>query len=114
MPIGAATTVANPLTTVIAGVGVVLGGILFKSDLQSRVTQSRFAYTTYERILHQIKAILRSGNFDSDTEIILVSDLHLIDSIVTNCCPSVDKLLEKYNSKYTANFKQKDSNAELA
>ncbi len=85
-----------------------------KSGLQSRVTQSRFAYTTYERILHQIKTILRSGNFDSDTEIILINDLHSIDGIVTDCCPSVDKLFEKYDSKYTANFDQKNSNDELA
>ena len=49
--ISAATTVANPLTTIITGVGVILGGILSKSDLQSRVIQSKFAYTTYERIL---------------------------------------------------------------
>ncbi len=56
--IGAATAVANPLTAVITGVGVILGDILLKGDLQSRVTQSRFAYTT---ILHQIKAILRVG-----------------------------------------------------
>ncbi len=47
--VGAATAAANPLTTVIIGVGVILGGILSKSDLQSRVTQSRFAYTTYAR-----------------------------------------------------------------
>ncbi len=82
--IGAASAVANPLTTIITGVG----GILSKSDLQSRVTQSRFAYTTYKRILHQI-------NFDIDTKIILINDLHLIDSIVTDCCPSVDRLFEK-------------------
>ncbi len=49
--VGSATAVANPLTAVITGVGVILGGILSKSDLQSRVTQSRFAYTTYEGIL---------------------------------------------------------------
>ncbi len=68
-------------TTIITGVGVILGGILSKSDVQSRVTKSRFAYTTYEKILHQIKAILRSGNFDNYTEVILISDLHLIDGI---------------------------------
>ncbi len=111
--IGAATAVANPLTTVITGVCVILGG-MSNSDLQCRVTQSRFAYTTYEGILHQIKAILRTGNFDNDTEIILISDLHLIDSIVTDCCPSVDKLFEKYDSKYIANFDQKDSKDKLA
>ena len=97
------------LTAVIIGVGVILGGILSKSDLQSRVTQSRFAYATYEGILHQIKAILRSGNFDSDTEIVFISELCLIDSIVTDCCPSVDNLFKKYESKYSANFDQKDS-----
>ena len=84
-----------------------------KSNLQSRVTQSKFAYTTYEGIRHQIKTILRSGNFDSDTEIILISDLHVIDCIVTDCCPSVDKLFEKYVSKYTANFDQKDNKNKL-
>ena len=111
---GAATAVANPLTAVITGVGVILGGILSKSDLQSRVTQSRFAYTTYEGILHQIKAILRSGNFHTDTKIVLINELCLIDSIVTDCCPSVDNLFKKYDSKYSANFDQKNSTDGLA
>ena len=112
--IGAATAIANPLTTVITGAGFILGGILSKSNLHSRITQSKFAYTTYEGILHQIKTILRSGNFDIDTEIICVSDLRVIDCIVTDCRPSVVKLFEKYDSKYSANFEQKDSNDELA
>ena len=80
-------------TAVMTGVGILLGGILSNSDLQSRVTQSKFAYTTYKGILHEIKAILRSGNFDSNTEIVLISELCLIYSIVTDCCPSVDHLL---------------------
>ncbi len=45
--VGAATAVANPLTAVVTGVGVILGSILSKSDLQSRVTQSKFAYMRY-------------------------------------------------------------------
>ncbi len=112
--VGAATAVANPLTAVVTGVGVILGGILSKSDLQSRVTQSKFAYTTYEGILHEIKASLRSGNFDADTEIVLISELCLIDSVVTDCCPSVDHLFEKYDSKYSTNFDQKDNTDGLA
>ena len=85
--IGAVTAVANPLTAdsaVITGVSVILGAILSKSDLQSRVTQSRFAYTTYDGILHQIKAILRSGNFDSDTEIVLITELTVLSRIAVH------------------------------
>ncbi len=107
--ISTATAVANPLTAVITGVSVILGGILSKSDLQSRITQSRFAYTTYEGILHEIKAILRSGNSDSDTEIVFISELCSIDSIVTDCCQSVHNLFEKYDSKYSTNVDQKDN-----
>ena len=84
--VGTANAVANPLRAVITWVGVILGSILSKSDLQSRVTQSRFAYKMYEGILHQIKAILRSGNFDSDTEIVLISNLCLYCHRLLSIC----------------------------
>ena len=44
----------------------------------------RFAYTSYQKILTQLKSYLRGMTYD---ESILLSDLKIIDDIVTDLCP---------------------------
>ena len=65
-----------------------------KTDLPNKVEQCKFAYTTYHKILTQIKASLRGMPYD---ETVLLSDVKVIDDIVINCRPSVNGLFDEYN-----------------
>ena len=70
---------------------------LTKSDLNRRVDRCRFAFTSYERVLIQLKSFLRGLPYDESN---FLTDLKVLDDIVIDQCPSVDKYFNKYNSKF--------------
>lgn len=78
----------------LAGPGVMIQGYLVKSDLNKRVDRCRFAYTSYEKLLVQLKSFLRGLPYD---ESMFLSDLKILDDIIIDSCPSVDKYFEKYS-----------------
>ena len=88
----------NPIVVgCVAGSGVIIQGYLTKSDLMRRVDRCRFAYTAYEKILVQLKSFLRGLPYDEN---VFLSDIKIIDDIVIDQCPGIDKYCDKYNSKF--------------
>ena len=81
----------------LAGPGIMIQAYLTKSDLNKRVDRCRFAYTTYEKILVQLKSYLRGITYNED---IFLSDIKIIDDIVIDQCPSIDQNIDKYNSTF--------------
>ena len=93
------TITLNPIVIgCVAGPGVIIQGYLTKSDLIQRVERCRFAYTSYEKILVQLRNFMRGASYN---ESIFFSDVKVVDEIVIDSCPSVYKYFEKYNSKFT-------------
>ena len=93
---GAATL--NPIITAcVAGPGVLIQGYLTKSNLRNREERCKFAYISYKKILIQLKSYLRGLEYD---EVMLLSDLKILDDIVIDQCPGIDKYCDKYNSKF--------------
>ena len=89
----------NPIVIAcVAGPGVLIQGYLTKSDLDNRVDRCRFAYKTYEICLVQLKSFLRGLPYDIS---LFLSEIKLLDDIVIDSCPSVDKYFEKYTNKFT-------------
>ena len=89
----------NPIVIAcVAGPGVLIQGYLTKSDLVNRVDRCRFANKTYEKILVQLKSFL--GGLPYDISLFL-SEIKLLDDIVIDSCPTVDKYFEKYTNKFT-------------
>ena len=88
----------NPIVVgCVAGSGVIIQGYLTKSDLRQRVERCRFAYTSYEKILVQLRNFMRGLPYHEN---VFLSDIKIIDDIVIDQCPSVDKYFEKYNCKF--------------
>ena len=81
----------------LTGCGIMIQAYLTKSDLNRRVDRCRFAFTSYERVLVQLKSFLRGLPYDESN---FLTDLKVLDDIVIDQCPSVDKYLNKYNSKF--------------
>ena len=70
---------------------------LTKSDLNRRVDRCRFAFTSYERVLVQLKSFLRGLPYDESN---FLTDLKVLDDIVIDQCPSVDKYSDKYDKVF--------------
>ena len=95
--VGAVT--ANPIILgCISGPGVLIQGYLTKSNLINNVERCKFAYTTYKKILVQLKSFLRGLEYD---DVMLLSDLKILDDIIIDQCPCIDNYFDKYNSKFT-------------
>ena len=94
--VGAVTL--NPIVIAcVAGPGIIIQGYLTKSNLMNNVEQCKFAFTSYKKILIQLKSFLRGLPYDKN---LLLSDIKILDDIVIDQCPSIDKYLEKYNLKF--------------
>lgn len=88
----------NPtIMSSLAGSGVMIQTYLTKSNINRRINMCRFAFTSYERVLVQIKSFLRGLLYNESN---FLTDLKVIDDIIIDQCPSVDKYFEKYNKTF--------------
>ena len=78
----------------LTGSSVMIQAYLTKSDLNKKVDRCRFAFTSYERVLVQLKSFLRGLQYNESN---FLTDLKVLDDIIIDQCPSVDKYFKKYN-----------------
>ena len=82
----------------LTGSGVLVQGYVSKSNLSNKVEDCRFAYTSYQKVLTQLRSYLRGLPYDNQ---ILLSDLKVLDDIVTDSCPTVNGMGDRYDKKYS-------------
>ena len=85
----------------LTGSGIMIQAYLTKSDLNRRVDRCRFAYTSYERVLIQLKSFLRGLQYDESN---FLTDLKILDDIIIDQCPSVDKYFDKYSKIFRQSY----------
>ena len=78
----------------ISGSGILIQSYLTKSDLNKRADRCRFAYTSYDKILIQIKSYLRGLPYN---ESIFLSDIKVLDETISDLCPGIQKYIIKYD-----------------
>ena len=81
----------------LTGSGIMIQAYLTKSDLNKRVDRCKFAFTSYEKVLVQLKSFLRGLPYD---ECNFLTDLKVLDDIIIDQCPSADKYYDKYNEVF--------------
>ena len=82
----------------ITGVGVIIQGYITKSDINKHIESCRFAYTSYNKILIQLKTYFNGIPFD---ETVFLTDTKVLDDIVTDLCPTINGMAEKYKNNLT-------------
>ena len=88
----------NPIILgLLTGSGIMIQAYLTKSDLNKRVDRCKFAFTSYERVLVQLKSFLRGLLYDESN---FLSDLKVIDDIIIDQCPSIEKYFDKYDKVF--------------
>ena len=54
----------------------------------------KFAYTSYQKVLNEIRSYLRGEKYDIEK---LTLELNWLDNQITDLCPIVDKFKAKYD-----------------
>ena len=89
----------NPIVLgVISGVGLIVKTASEMKNLKSKIEMSKFAFTTYEKTLSDLRFALRGGNFDR-TE--FLSSMEVIDGIVIDLGLDWEKFENKWKEKFS-------------
>ena len=97
--LGAILVTRKKLATLsISGDGMLIQGYVSNSNIQRTIETCTFAYTSYEKVLTQLKSYLRGMPYD---EVVLLSDLKVLDDIVTDLCPPINGNSKKYDEIYS-------------
>ena len=68
-------------------------------NYKKKIEMAKFAHTTYEKILVNLRYFLRTGDFN---ETQLIHEMKLLDEIIIDLCPLADKFDKQYNKKFTS------------
>ena len=97
-------TIAGGLTLnpfilgIINGVGIIMGGITKKKDFKKKIETTKMAYTTYEKVLVELRSALRGDEWCKEE---FINRIKILDEIIIDQCPSsVDNFAEKYKNKF--------------
>ena len=85
----------NPVVLgVVNGAGVVVAGIGKKKNYKRKIEMSRIAFTTYEKILVELRTALRGDEWDKEE---FVNCMKLIDEMIIDQTPIADRFASRYN-----------------
>ena len=88
----------NPIVLgIINGAGIIIAGIGKKHNYKRKIEMSRIAYTTYEKVLTELRSALRGDDWNKQD---FVNRMKLIDDMIIDQTPEPDKFDIKYNNKF--------------
>ncbi|CAH3015739.1 unnamed protein product [Porites evermanni] len=88
----------NPIVLgVVNGAGVIVAGIGKKKNYKRKIEMSRIAFTTYEKVLVELRAALRGDEWNKQE---FVDRMKLIDEMIIDQSPIADRFASRYNEKF--------------
>ena len=92
----------NPVILgVINGAGIIVAGVGKKKNYKRKIEMSRIAFTTYEKVLVELRSALRGDEWNKNE---FIDRMKLIDEIIIDQSPSsADNFIIKYNQKFLSN-----------
>ena len=88
----------NPtILGVINGFGILLTNFGKMKNYKKIIEMLKIAFTTYEKVLVELRSALRGDEFDKDQ---FIDKMKVIDEIIIDQTPLADKYVKKYNKKY--------------
>ena len=96
----------NPIILgVINGLGVILTGITKKKDFKKKIETSKLAFTSYEKVLVELRSALRGDEWNKQE---FIDRIKIIDEMIIDQCPSYcDKFEIHYKNKFEIHYKNK-------
>ena len=91
----------NPVILgVINGAGVIIAGVGKKNNYKRKIEMTRIAFTTYEKVLVELRAVLRGDEWDKQD---FINRMRLIDDMIIDQTPEHDRFVSRYNEKFNIN-----------
>ena len=89
----------NPIVLgVISGWGLMLKTAMEMKNPKSKIETAKFAFTTYEKTLSDLRFALRGGNFDQTQ---FLSSMEAIDGIVIDLGLNLEKFGKEWEKKFS-------------
>ena len=93
----------NPVVLgVVNGAGVIIAGVGKKNNYKRKIEMSRIAFTTYEKVLVELRAALRGDEWNKEE---FVDRMKLIDEMIIDQTPIANRFVSRYNEKFNINNK---------
>lgn len=81
----------------ISGAGLALKTFSEAKDYTRKIEMRKFAYTTYQKVLLDLRTVLRGGSFDKND---FLKELNILDDTITDFCPLVTKFEKQYGKHF--------------
>ena len=89
---------ANPIIIgTVTGAGVLLKTFCETKNYKRKIEMSKYAYTTYQKILADLKTSLRGGPFNKQD---FLKEVNILDDTIIDFWPSVTKFEKQYGKKF--------------
>ena len=89
---------ANPaILGSISGAGLVLKTLSDTKNYKRKIEMSKFAYSTYQKILLDLRTALRGGPFDKND---FLKELNILDDTIVDFAPLVTRFEKQYAKKF--------------
>ena len=88
----------NPVVLgVVNGAEIIVAGIGKKNNYKRKIEMTRIAFTTYEKVLVELRAALRGDEFNKQE---FVDRMKLIDEMIIAQTPIADRFVSRYGKKF--------------
>ena len=88
----------NPVVLgVVNGAGLIVAGIGKKNNYKRKIEMTRIAFTTYEKVLVELRSALRGDEFNKQE---FVDRMKLIDEMIIDQTPIADRFVSRYEKKF--------------
>ena len=88
----------NPIVIgTISGAGLLLKTYSEAKNFQRKIEMTKFAYTSYEKILTDLRSFIRGREYNDKA---FLDYVKVIDDIIIDMCPIVDRFEKKYNKVF--------------
>ena len=88
----------NPIVLgVLNGVGIFITNFSKMKNYKKKIEMIKIAFTSYEKILVELRSALRGDEFDKDQ---FIDKRKIVDEMIIDQTPLPDKYVKQYNKKY--------------
>ena len=88
----------NPIILgVINSAGVIVASLAKKKNYKKKIEMSQIAFTTYDKVLVELRSALRGDSFNKQE---FIDRMKLIDEMIIDQTPLADRFVKKYNKKF--------------
>ena len=88
----------NPIPLgIISGSGILLKTYSEAKNYKRKIEMSKFAYTTYEKVLTDLRSFMRGLEYNEKE---FLDYVKVLDDIIIDMCPLTDKFEKKYNKVF--------------